>query len=58
MLQAAKLGSFKIKYNAISECQTLVESFIVEANLSTGAFSDSVVRDSSLSCDKVKVKEA
>jgi hypothetical protein len=43
MLQAAKLGSFRIAYDAKPECQDLVESFIREANLSTRAFSDSVV---------------
>jgi hypothetical protein len=52
MLQAAKLGSFKIIYNAMPECQDLVESFIVEANLSTRAFSDSMVCDSSLICSE------
>jgi hypothetical protein len=57
MLQATKLGSFNIMYNAIPECQDIVESFIVEANLSTRAFSDSLVCDRSLSCDKGKIKE-
>jgi hypothetical protein len=45
MLQAAKLGSFKILYDARPECRDLVESFIKVANLSTQAFSDSVVSD-------------
>jgi hypothetical protein len=45
MLQAAELGNFRLKYSATAAAQDLVEGFIAEANLSTRAFSDSLVCD-------------